>query len=63
DDMGRTPEQRIEEIRKNHERYQAFEEKVDQSSFGQGWQAIKDKANEIMGLEKGVIPAEVLSAW
>ncbi|MBX8828086.1 phage tail tape measure protein, partial [Ochrobactrum sp. SFR4] len=63
DDFGRTPEERIEQIRKNHEAWQNLEKQVDESWAGGIWQGMKDKANDLMGLERGVIPAEALSAW
>ena len=63
DDFGRTPEERIEQIRKNHEAWQNLEKQVDDSWAGGIWQGMKDKANDLMGLERGVIPAEALSAW
>lgn len=63
DDMGRTPEQRIEQIRRNREAYDKLEKDVDASGFGKWWQSLKDGANEMMGLEAGQVPAEVFSAW
>lgn len=63
DDFGRTPEERIEQIRKNHEAWQNLEKQVDESWAGGIWQGMKDKANDLMGLERGVSPAEALSAW
>ncbi|MGO4558328.1 phage tail tape measure protein [Mesorhizobium sp. 2RAF21] len=61
DDMGRTPEQRLEQIAKNHAAYRDLEKRVDQSSFGQWWQGVKDSANSMMGLEQGEVPAEVFA--
>jgi TP901 family phage tail tape measure protein len=63
DDLGRTPEERLEQMRRNHQAWQRFERDVEESSFGRAWQSIKDKANELMGLEKGIVPAEALAAW
>ncbi|OKP66782.1 phage tail tape measure protein [Ensifer adhaerens] len=63
DDLGRTPEERIAAVKKNHEEWKELEKRVDQSSAGQGWQGVKDRANALMGLEQGVVPAEALAAW
>lgn len=63
DDMGRTPEQRLEQMRQAAANYKSFEQQVDQSSFGQWWQGIKDQANAAMGLDAGQSPAEALMAW
>ncbi|QGA56362.1 phage tail tape measure protein [Brucella sp. 2280] len=63
DDLGRTPEERMEQVRKNHERWKKIEKDVEKSWFGQMWQGMKDRANAMMGLEQGVVPAEALSAW
>lgn len=63
DDMGRSPEERLDQIRKNHEAWKRFEEKVEETSFGQGWQAVKDRANAMLGLEQGQSPAAALGAW
>lgn len=63
DDIGRTPEERLEQLRKNAEGWSKFERDVEKSWFGQMWQGVKDRANTLMGLEQGVVPAEALSAW
>lgn len=63
DDLGNTPEERLEQVRKNHENWKKIEQDVEQSWFGQAFQGVKDRANAIMGLEQGVVPAEALAAW
>lgn len=62
DDMGRTPEERLEQIRQNQAAFKKLEESVEQSSFGKLWQSVKDWSNEQMGMEAGEVPAEVLLA-
>lgn len=63
DDLGRTPEERLLQMNKNIQRWQKIEKDVEQSWFGQMWQGAKDRANSLMGLEQGVVPAEALAAW
>lgn len=63
DDLGRTPEERMEQIRKNHERWQKIEQDVEKSWFGEAWSGMKNRANTLMGLEEGIVPAEALAAW
>ena len=63
DDLGRTPEERLAQIKANAERYKTFEGNVDQSGFGQWWKRLKDQTNAAMGLESGEVPAEVFRAW
>ncbi|MBN8243322.1 phage tail tape measure protein [Nitratireductor aquimarinus] len=62
DDMGRTPEERLEQIRQNQAAFKKLEEDVEQSSFGKLWKSVKDWSNEQMGMEAGAVPAEVLLA-
>lgn len=63
DDLGRTPEQRLEELQKNWERWRKLENDVAASSFGNAWQSVKDRVNELFGLEKGEVPADALGRW
>ncbi|MEN5279276.1 phage tail tape measure protein [Brucella sp. TWI432] len=63
DDFGRTPEERLDQLRKNAERWSKIEQDVEQTWFGEMWQGVKDRANTMMGLEQGVVPAEALAAW
>ena len=63
DDMGRTPEQRLEEIQKKRDAWRKLEQDVDASSFGQWWRKLQAGANAMMGLEADQVPAEAFMAW
>ena len=62
DDMGRTPEQRIAQIGKNHEQYEKVAKAVEESSFGQWWTQLKASANNAMGLQAGEVPVDFFVA-
>lgn len=63
DDMGRTPEERLEQIRRRQEAFQQLSDRVDESAFGRWWQSVKDGANNLLGLDQGEVPAEALARW
>ena len=63
DDMGRTPEQRLEEIQKKRDAWRKLEQDVDASSFGRWWRKLQAGANAMMGLEADQVPAEAFMAW
>ncbi len=62
DDLGRTPEERLEQIRRNQEAFRKVEQQVEESSFGRWWQSMKDGFNQSIGMEAGQVPAEVMLA-
>lgn len=63
DDLGRTPEERLQHLQKMSAWGKKVEDDLEASWFGQMWQGVKDRANSLMGLEQGVVPAEALKAW
>lgn len=62
-DLFRTPEERLENMQKNWERWNSFEKALENSGFGRMFQNAKDSVNDLLGLEHGIAPIDALTAW
>ena len=63
DDMGRTPEERLERVQRNWDAWQQRTRDVENSAFGRAWQSVNARVREALGINIDQAPADALANW